>query len=108
MKTPLKVLFVFVFCWMIYITVIASLDQNVIEAIKGIPSPLWWKATLSDTYFAFLTFYLWVFYKETNWFSRIFWFLAIMLLGNIAISSYMLIQLFRLKPQDPVSKILTR
>jgi hypothetical protein len=31
----------------------------------------WFIATLFDCYFGFLTFYAWLFYKETGWFSRI-------------------------------------
>lgn len=108
MKTLLKILFAAIFCWMVYISIVASLDQNVMDAIREFGPRLWWQATLSDTYFAFLTIYLWVFYKETSWISRVLWFVGIMLLGNLCISAYVLIQLFRLKPEDPVSKILVR
>ena len=65
-------------------------------------------ATLFDAYFGFVTFYAWVFYKETSWLARIVWFVAIMGLGNIAMSSYVLIQLFRLRPEQPASDILLR
>jgi hypothetical protein len=36
------------------------------------------------------------------------WFIAIMGLGNIAMSSYVLLQLFRLRPEQTASAILLR
>jgi hypothetical protein len=55
-----------------------------------------------------LTFYVWVFYKEPRWAPRLLWFVAIMALGNIAMSAYMLLQLFRLRPDQEVSAMLVR
>ncbi len=108
MKIFLKLLFAAIFAWMVWITFVASNDQNITAAIQESWPEWWFRAHLSDTYFAFLTIYLWVFYKETSWISRIFWFFAVMILGNIAISAYMLIQLFRLRPDEPVHHILLR
>ena len=59
-----------------------------------------------DAYFGFLTFYMWVLYKERGIGMRILWFALIMSLGNIAMSLYVLIQLMRLSPADPVESIL--
>jgi predicted permease len=59
-----------------------------------------------DAYFGFLTFYVWVFYKETRWLPRLLWLVAIMLLGNMAMSSYVLVQLARLRRNDAASSIL--
>jgi hypothetical protein len=67
----------------------------------------WTIATLMDAYFGFLTFYVWVFYKETRWPPRTLWFLAIMLLGNMAMSAYVLLQLHKLKSAQAPSDILT-
>ena len=68
----------------------------------------WAVATLFDAYFGFITFYAWVFYKENSWLARMVWFVAIMGLGNIAMSSYVLIQLFKLRAEQPASAILLR
>jgi predicted permease len=68
----------------------------------------WFIATLFDCYFGFLTFYVWVAYKETGWFARLTWLIAILLLGNIAMSSYMLLALFRLPANATVEHILLR
>lgn len=68
----------------------------------------WFIATLFDCYFGFLTFYAWVFYKEPNSFSRIGWLIAILLLGNIAMSIYMLIALFKVPADARVAQVLIR
>ncbi len=68
----------------------------------------WFIATLFDTYWAFLTFYCWVAYKETNWLARIGWLLSILLLGNIAMAIYMLIQLCRVEANARFEDILLR
>ena len=68
----------------------------------------WFIATLFDTYFAFLTFWLWLAYKERTWFPRLAWLLAILLLGNIAMATYMLILLFRLPRTATLEQVLVR
>ena len=68
----------------------------------------WFIATLFDTYFAFLTFWFWVAYKERTWLARVAWLIAILLLGNIAMATYMLIQLFRLPTDAKLEQLLIR
>lgn len=68
----------------------------------------WFIATLFDCYFGFLTFYAWVFYKEPGWLARTGWLIAILLLGNIAMSAYMLITLFKLPADATVAEVLIR
>jgi predicted permease len=75
------------------------------EAVVGHP---WFIATLFDCYFGFLTFYAWLAYKETGWLARAGWLVAILLLGNIAMSSYMLILLFRLPASAGMEDVLLR
>jgi len=78
---------------------------NIPRSVGGHP---WFVATLFDTYFAFLTFYAWVAYKETTLLARAGWLVGILLLGNIAMASYMLIQLFRLPADAPMEQLLLR
>jgi hypothetical protein len=47
----------------------------------------WTIATLLDAYFGFLIFYVWVFFKESRPLPQIAWFVASMLLGNMAMST---------------------
>ena len=68
----------------------------------------WFVATLFDTYFGFLTFYLWVAYRETSWLARVLWLVGILALGNIAMSSYMLIALWRLPADASIDRLLLR
>jgi hypothetical protein len=82
---------------MTIITVVASLDRSVLEGGRGLWPDPWFIATLMDAYFAFLTFYLWVAYKETSWFARSGWLIAILCLGNFAISGYLLWQVARMR-----------
>lgn len=77
------------------------------EAISELGPDKWFQATLVDTYLAFLTFYCWVFYKESKWISKIIWFFLIIGLGNIAIAGYMLIQLWKAR-DGSAEKILLR
>jgi hypothetical protein len=82
---------------MSWITVIASLNRNVMQAGSGLWPDPWFSATLMDAYFGFLTFFVWVAYKESNWIGRCLWFVAIMLLGNFAMSGYLLWKLLKIK-----------
>ena len=79
------------------ITVAATLDRNVLQAGRGLWPDPWFRATLMDAYFGFLTFFVWVAYKERSWASRGVWFVAIMSLGNFAMSGYLLWQLSKMK-----------
>ena len=82
-----KFLFAFfyaVLAAMIAVTVTASLERGVFTALADLWSDAWFRATLADAYFGFLTFYCWVAYREEGWIGRIVWLLAILCLGNIA------------------------
>ena len=110
MKLVLKILFAGILIYMIGMTTWVSLHKSIVlspNEFSWAHSP-WAVATLFDAYFGFTTFYAWVFYKETGWGARLAWFVLIMGLGNIAMSSYVLIQLFRLRPEQPASDILLR
>jgi len=108
-KTPLKILFSCIFATLLVYTVWASTRQPVLQwgGLTHGTDRYWTIATLMDAYFGFLTVYVWVFYKETRWLLRITWFIAIMLLGNMAMSAYVLLQLMRLKADQSASSILT-
>ena len=95
---------------MLAVTTTASLRQPLWEWTGLVAEPdKWWTwATLFDAYFGFLTFYAWVFYKEARAVARAGWFVAIMLLGNIAMAVYVLRELSRLRPGEPVSTLLLR
>jgi Protein of unknown function (DUF1475) len=96
MKVLLKVFWVFVLVAMTWVTVIASLDRNVVVAFGEIWADPWGRATLFDAYFAFLAVYLWIFFREPSVSARIFWLVLILTLGNFAIAFYFLWALHRI------------
>ena len=106
MKLYLKLLFGSIFVWMVTMTIRTGLAVSLWKAWPGFAANPWAVATLWDAYFGFLTFYLWVVYKERKIVSCFVWFLLIMSLGNIAMSFYVLIQLMSLSRNDPAENIL--
>jgi len=107
-KTALKTLFLCILAAMIFITALASGHQPVQQwgGLTAGPDRYWTWATLMDAYCGFLTFYVWVLFKESRWLPRLGWFVAIMLLGNMAMATYVLVQLMRLRPNQPAADIL--
>jgi hypothetical protein len=108
MKSFLKLLFGGIFVFMVVMTIRTGLAVSLSAAWPSYAANPWAMATLYDAYFGFVTFYAWVFYKERSMWARALWFLLIMGLGNIAMSFYVLIQLFQLKPQERAATILRR
>jgi uncharacterized membrane protein len=108
-KTVLIALFGCIFVGLSAYNLHASTLQAVWQwgGLTSGPDRYWTRATFVDAYCGFLTFYVFVYYKERI-VGRIGWFVAIMLLGNVAMSFYMLLCLKRLKPGEPVSGILVR
>lgn len=104
----LRIAFSIVLLSMLAVTTWASLHTPIWKIPPEITGHPWFVATLFDTYFAFLTFYAWVAWRETGWVVRVFWLVAILLLGNIAMAVYMLIRLFRVPSDAPVSRVLLR
>jgi hypothetical protein len=109
-RTTLILLFSAILISLLGCTIWASTQQPVWEWQGLIREPdRWWTlATLMDAYFGFFTFYAWVCFKERTIIARAGWFVAIMLLGNMAMATYVLIQLARLKNGEPASAILLR
>lgn len=108
MINSLKLLFLLILLGMLAVTTIASFDRGVFEAASELWDDPWFKATLADAYFGFIAVYVWIAYKESGWGRKILWFVLLMLLGNIAIAVYVLIQLFRLPPGATVEDLLLR
>jgi hypothetical protein len=96
MRATLLIVFGLILFLMLAVTAWASWDRAVWQALDLFRDP-WFVATFADAYCGFVTFYVWVAYKERSTTARVLWFLAIMGLGNIAMASYMLLQLFRLR-----------
>ena len=100
-KIFLKILFGFIFLFTVVMTVRTSLQVPIWQA--SFMGNAWAWATLYDAYFGFVTFFCWVAWRERSLGIKIVWFVLIMALGNIAMSFYVLLQLFALKRGEPVS-----
>lgn len=110
MKLLLKVIFAGIFVWMVGMTTYVSIHKPLWQAVSEFSwsgSP-WAVATLFDAYFGFVTFFVWICFKERSWLAKLIWFVLIMGLGNIAMSAYVLLQLFKLRPDEPLSRVMLR
>jgi hypothetical protein len=108
-RALLKLLFAAIFIGMLAVTSWASLQQSMFSwgGLTG-PDRAWTIATLADAYGGFITFYVYLYFREHRALPRILWFLGIMTLGNMAMSAYMLIALARLKPDQSVMALWQR
>ena len=104
----MKALFALIFLSMLSLAITATIDQNMFEAVGNMWPNWWFKLTLADAYFGFLTFFVWVAYKEFQLWRKLVWFVSIMLLGNVAISAYLLLELFKLREEDNFETLLAR
>lgn len=104
----LRIAAAFVLVAMLAVTTWASLQVALWDTPRAVATHPWFIATLFDTYFAFLTFYVWLAYKETSNLARILWLLVILLLGNIAMAIYLLRELFRLPANATMGDLLMR
>ena len=103
----LRALFLLVLASMLWVTSWASLRCPLFALPPEVFGHPWFVATMFDAYWGFTTFFVWVCYKETAGLARVAWFVAIMLLGNIAMSSYCLAELFRLPRDGHLADLLT-
>lgn len=104
----LRALFLIVLASMLWVTSWASLRCPLFAVPREVFSHPWFIATMFDAYWGFTAFYVWVCYKETSWVARVAWFVAIMLLGNIAIASYWLAELFRAPRHSQLGDLFLR
>lgn len=104
----MKLFFTTILMAMLAVTTFAILDRGMFDAAGELWQSWWFRATLADAYFGFITFFVWVAYKERSWLKKILWFILIMTLGNIAMSAYVLIELCRKPRGDSFASFLTR
>ena len=108
MTIILRSLFLVVIASMLWVTTWASLQCPLFAVPRDVFAHPWFVATMFDAYWGFTTFFVWVCYKQTSWVARAAWFVAIMLLGNIAMASYCLAELLRTPRNGNLGDLLTR
>jgi hypothetical protein len=105
----LRLLFSAILASMLAVTSWASLHQSLGEFARSATfREPWVIATLFDAYWAFLSFYVWVAWKEQSLPARLLWFVAIILLGNMAMAAYMLRELAAVPAPGPLADVFTR
>lgn len=104
----LRGLFLVVLASMLAVTTWASLQCPLFGVPRAVATHPWFIATLFDTYWAFVAFFLWVCFKQASVGARVAWFVAIMLLGNIAMAAYCLRELFGVSTHEPLATVVTR
>lgn len=103
----LRGFFLLVLASMLWVTAWASRQCPLFALPPEVFHHPWFVATLFDAYWGFLTFFVWVCSKQTSWLASLSWFIAILLLGNIAMSAYCLNELWRLPRDGSWRAILT-
>jgi hypothetical protein len=103
----LRLLFLVVLGSMLWVTTWASSVCPLFAVPRPVATHPWFLATMADAYWGFLTFYVWVVFKQTSWCARAAWLVAILLLGNIAMASYCLSELFLARRTTPLAELLT-
>jgi hypothetical protein len=101
----LRILFLTVIVSMLAITGWASSQCALFAIPREVFTHPWFIATLFDAYWAFIAFYVWVAWKEQTLAARVLWFVAIILLGNLAMATYLLIELFRIQKIDRLGEV---
>ena len=105
MKLFLKFLFGFIFVFMVVATIRTSLQISLWAAVPSFAASPWAMATLYDAYAGFITFFCWLAWRERSLGVKMIWFVLIMALGNIAMSFYVLLQLFGLRSDESASAL---
>lgn len=108
MKNRLIILLTAVFIWVTYVVIDTSYQSNLFAEWDYLMAIPWMKATLWDFYANILVLLLWVYYRETNIVAKGIWTILFFTLGSIAVSGYVLLQLFRLKPGQSWETILQK
>jgi hypothetical protein len=104
----LRGLFLVVLASMLAVTIWASVQCPLFAVPREVFTHPWFIATMFDTYWGFTTFFVWVCFQQRAWLARVAWFVAIMLLGNVAMSAYCLAALFRAPRDGRLADVLTQ
>jgi len=94
--------------YMLYVAVDTSRKSNLFDEWNALSQIPWMTATLKDFYQNILLIWLWVLYKEDALWKSLIWLVLFIVGGSITTSAYVFWQLYRLKPGEPVERILLR
>jgi hypothetical protein len=103
----LRGFFTLVLGGLLVITIRAGIECPLLSVPSPIASHPWFVATLADAYAGLAIAFAWICFKEASWVSRFAWLVATLLLGHVAVLSYVVGELFRTDRAAPASQILT-
>ena len=101
----LKVLFSIIFLWMCYEVITTCISHNLFSEWDYLGGIAWMRATLWDFYANVIVIFVWLCYKESKLYLKIIWLILLVTLGSIASCAYVLIQLFKLKPNEGLKEL---
>jgi hypothetical protein len=93
---------------MIYVVVSTSIESSLFNEWSYLGSIPWMTATLKDFYANIIVLFAWVAYKERSRALKAVWLVLFVCLGSIAVTFYVLLQLFKLKPGEGIENVLLR
>lgn len=102
MKNLFLALFTLLFIYIVYTVIDTSLQSNLFKEWDFLASIPWMKATLVDFYINTVIIFVWMAFREKLWSVRIAWLIPFVLLGSIATTLYVIIQLIKLEKDEPV------
>jgi hypothetical protein len=108
MVTFLKYVMAGLGLFMLYTTVVTSLESNLVAEWSTLAAIPWMRATLIDFYINIAVIFLWVVYKERTLGARLIWLVLLLTTGSMAATAYVVIQLHRLKPGESWELALMR
>ncbi len=108
MIVVLRIFFLIVLGSMLAVTSWAGAQVPLWSIPREVGGHPWFVATMFDAYWGFFTFYAWQCYKEPSWRARSLWFIALVLLGNMAMATYGLIVTFRAPANASAQEVLLR
>ncbi|XP_078428908.1 uncharacterized protein LOC144701087 isoform X2 [Wolffia australiana] len=101
-----RIVFVILGCLMVAALIYTSITDGS-PFRKELLTP-WMIALLIDFYVNIAILSLWIAHKETTWMSTVVWILILVFLGSAATCVYVVLQLFKLSPDDPFDRIFTK
>lgn len=91
---------------MTWVTTFATYAQgDVMLGFREVAAMPWGLATLFDAYFAFVSFFLYILWRERSTVAKVIWFVLLMGLGNFAIVFYGLGCLWAAKDEDDMGAV---
>jgi peptidoglycan biosynthesis protein MviN/MurJ (putative lipid II flippase) len=90
------------------VVVSTSVQSNLFTSWDFLGSIPWMRATLWDFYTNVIVIYLWLCYKEKSLIAKLLWLVLLVTLGSIASCAYVLIQLFKLKPDEGLKELFSK